>query len=109
MRQQLPSLKENYGLQINKEKSRTQTSSGDRKIIGPLTNDYSTAKVRFATSDYNKFELENLINKTLSWYKIISTVAILKVYSEQLWQILKTLSFETYHWMKIANFSQYVG
>ena len=43
-----------------KTQSHAQSSSGTWKINGPLTNENSTAKVRFATSDVNKFELENL-------------------------------------------------
>ena len=43
-----------------KTRSHAQSSSGTWKINGPLTNENSTAKVRFATSDVNKFELENL-------------------------------------------------
>ena len=43
-----------------KTRSHAQSSSGTWKINGPLTNENSTAKVRFATSDINKFELENL-------------------------------------------------
>ena len=43
-----------------KTRSHAQSSSGTWKINGPLTNENSTAKVRFATSDVNKFKLENL-------------------------------------------------
>ena len=43
-----------------KTRSHAQNSSGTWKINGPLTNENSAAKVRFATSDVNKFELENL-------------------------------------------------